>query len=480
MAVAPVRRPRPRSLRFRVLWVVVVVAVAPLVYVWLTNVADATVEQRMRIAIGLAAHDAASVVARGGASARLDAVARRYAVRLRLLDPSGAVLGDVDHESSTWSKRLGDLVFEEDGAPTLRDYDATLPPFAERPDFAAALRDGQVASCDTNPGRTLLVCQALRTATLPGGAQRVVSVEQSSRRSIRALYDARYQLLKLTLFGLVLATLLGWWLGRRIVHPIEDLRAAVLDRVDTPLAATPLRTTRRDEIGDLSGAFDTLLAEVAARSRANEGFVADLAHEMKNPIAAIRAVSERLDGASDPARAERLVRILADSTTRLDALVTGLLELARAEGGLPGEAREPVDGAALLGGLLDTLRADPRWTVTFALDAEPAWVDAVPGRLEAALRNLLLNAASFAERTVAVRVTGGPTVRIAVSDDGPGLAPEDRDHVFDRFFTRRAEGTGLGLPLARAVVEAHGGQIDVASTPGAGATFTVTLPAAST
>jgi len=256
--------------------------------------------------------------------------------------------------------------------------------------------------------------------------------------------------------------------------------------VDAPVTALPVAVDRVDEVGDLATAFNTLFGAVAERSQANEAFVADLAHEMKNPVAAIRAVAESLEGSEPPdeARAKRLARILADSSRRLDALVTQLLELARAEAGLPAEAREAVDLAALVEAVAEAMRADERWSQT-RLDVEtsPGAVHGVPGRLETVFRNLLENAARYAGPDGYVKlemVSSNARIVISISDDGPGISPEDLPRVFDRFFTRRLDqdGTGLGLALARAVVEAHGGHIEATSSPGRGATFTVTLSAA--
>ncbi|MBW1878178.1 MAG: HAMP domain-containing histidine kinase, partial [Deltaproteobacteria bacterium] len=389
------------SLRYRVLWVLAVVALAPLVFVWLTDVADRTVGERMKVTVSMAAGRAERALQEDqDPGPRLDRVAWRYSVRVRVYDVEGVVLHDQDRESgSALFKRVADLVFQEDGAPVLRDFDAEQPPVSRRPQFAAALAEGHAVGCGTTSGRKLMVCHAARRVDLADGTVAVVFVEQSTRRAIRALYDVRYQLLKVTLLGLALAVVLGLWLGWRIVRPIESLRDQVLSRVDAPVTALPVAVDRVDEVGDLATAFNTLFGAVAERSQANEAFVADLAHEMKNPVAAIRAVAESLEGGEPPdeARAKRLARILADSSRRLDALVTQLLELARAEAGLPAEAREAVDLAAMVEAVAEAMRADERWSQTRVdVETSPGTVQGVPGRLETVFRNLLENAARYA------------------------------------------------------------------------------------
>jgi two-component system sensor histidine kinase ChvG len=187
----------------------------------------------------------------------------------------------------------------------------------------------------------------------------------------------------------------------------------------------------------------------------------------------------------DPQRAQRLASVLRKSSRRLDILVSRFLELARAEAGLPNEERRAVDLANLARGLIDGLAGSDRYRdVRLRSQLGLATVLGVPGRLESALLNLLDNAASFAGSGgwVAVRVTTeGRWAVVEVSDSGPGIAAADLTRVFDRFFTTRpgGHGTGLGLPLARALVEAHGGTLTVMSPPGVGATFTVQIPIAS-
>ena len=166
--------------------------------------------------------------------------------------------------------------------------------------------------------------------------------------------------------------------------------------------------------------------------------------------------------------------------------MTQFLELARAEAGLPDEDRESLDLGALLRGLCETAAADPRFqAVTIAADGPKgeSLVLGAPHRLESAFRNLLDNAASFASDAGQVQVTWSNDSRatvVVVEDTGPGIVPEDLPRVFDRFYTTRGEreGTGLGLALTRAVVEAQGGSIRAESPPGKGARLVVRLPRA--
>ena len=400
-----------------------------------------------------------------GSSAMDIALARSAWVRV--IDGE-TVVEDCDGEVESWPVRLRNRLYRPDGAPTLQQADAARPSLPERAELRAA-REGELATgCRPTQQGRLLVCYAAQL--LPDG--RLGYAVESSRRPIRAVYDLRYHLAKLTLATLPLALLLAWWLGRRMVRPLEQLQAQARAQA---LRGTPSRIEldRVDEFGDLADAFNVLLDALADRKQANQAFVADLVHEFKNPVAAIRAASEALEsGPSNEERASRLARILRDSSQRLDDLVSRFLELARAEAGLPDEERRDVDLEALVRALAGD--AD------VACEGGGFVVRGVPSRLESVMRNLLDNAWSFADAespSVRLRLRrDGPHVVFDVRDNGGGIPAEDLPRVFERFFTRRrtGRGTGLGLALVRAVVEAHGGSVVARNGP-EGAVFEVRL-----
>jgi len=486
---------------------------------------------------------------------RLLEVAARHTARIRVLQKDGTERFDVDRDNGTdFVHQIGTLFFGPDGAPTLREFDETLGPLERReevskvtqraavpsgsasgrPPTPAPLTEGTAphdygfgtastnhdpgaaapvstlfrgqappprerdidTGCRKSPAGKLLVCHAARAVT---GVDQVdvIYVQQSSRRAVRALYDLRYHLLRLSLLMLPLALGFSWWMGRRMVHPIEWLRERVLEKARSANPRADLEPPPGDEVADLAEAFNDLLGSLDERRRANEAFIADLVHEFKNPVAAIRTCAETLDsGGVDEKRAARIAKILADSSTRLDALVSQFLELARAEAGMPNEARGPVDLAALARGVTHAIEArHPE--VRFTTDADAtATVVGVEPRLDSLVRNLVDNAASFAgaggEVKVAVKPDAEDSRRVVleVCDSGPGIAEKDVPRMFERFFTTRAQadggaessgrkqkGTGLGLALVKAVAEAHGGSVSASSSPGS-TTFRVVLPVA--
>jgi signal transduction histidine kinase len=477
--VLSARIPWLRSMRVRAMAVVVTVVLMPLFLSAATGLEERRVGARLATNVQEGAEEAGENLSNPGA---LEGLARRRDLRVRVLDPDGRTVTDVDYEAGTNPlASIGALFFGDDGAPSPRAFDETLGPVAARPEARLETSaKGATASsvCRTSEGGKLLVCSAARRI---GG--RLVYVQASSRRAVRALYDLRYEISKLVVILLPVGILLAWWLGWRTVRPIELLRAQVLERAAQGEPGPRIDLPRDDEIGDLARAFDGLLRTVDERRLANEAFVADLVHEFKNPVAAIRASAEQLRAKDPDPRTERLARILEASSARLDALVTQFLELARAEGGMPNEARAPTDLGALARGVVDSVRADVRWSgVTFVFRSSVEGIVAcVPLRIESALRNLVENAASFAAPDGEVEVTvdaSESAVAVAVRDTGPGIAEADLPRVFDRFFTTRgsARGTGLGLALVKAVVVAHGGEVHAAPAPGKGATFHLTLP----
>lgn len=479
------RRQRPRwtlrSLRVRAFLVAVMVAVLPLGIIAAASLIETGIGDRLLDEVELAAREAADTFEPQHGDA-LDDVSARFGVRLRIVDRSGSVLVDRDHHDTGASTALGDVFMGPDGSPTLAQLDLERGPLFERAEIASALAGQPARGCESSPGGKLLECHAAVPIVRDGAVIGAAHAQDGSRRAIRALYDLRYQLLKLTLIIVPCAIALGWWLGWRMVRPIERLRAQALAQVERLSRGTELELPRRDEFGDLAAALNRLIAEIRGHARAHEAALADLAHELKSPVAAIRAAAEALlDGPAELERTRKLAGVVSGAGERLDRLVHQFLELARAEAGLAGEPRELVDLAALAKGIVESLGSDPRCsaiTLDVEVDGDLATLHGVPARLESALRNLLDNACSFARSRVRVRVRAGEAIVVEVEDDGPGIPQSELAHVFERFYSKRVadRGSGLGLALVRAIAEAHGGSAHVRSVEGEGSTFAIELP----
>ena len=282
----------------------------------------------------------------------------------------------------------------------------------------------------------------------------------------------------LVAFGVsaLVALLLAIWLSRRITRPLEQLASA--------MAAQPFpeRVVIRgnDEIATLGTSFNRMTETIADQQELRKRLIGDVAHELRTPLTNLRCELEAIqDGLrdADPMRIESLY----EEVRHLQRLVEDLQELAVAEaGGLRLEARR-VD-------LADVVKraASPfRGVVT---NADTVFVDADPTRVTQIIRNLLSNAVSHtkAGQPISVRVRRENSHAIvSVSDRGAGIPHDELERIFERFYRvdesreRGRGGAGLGLAIVRALVELHGGRVWAESAPGEGATFTFTLPVAS-
>jgi PAS domain S-box-containing protein len=222
------------------------------------------------------------------------------------------------------------------------------------------------------------------------------------------------------------------------------------------------------------------LREQTALARLGE-MAAVVAHEVKNPIAGIRGALQVIASRMAPEQRDRAV--MGDIITRLDglnAIVQDLLVFAR-----PRPLRaEPVDVAALVRGTADLIRRDPALAaVDVRVDvdrAAGAIVQADPEQLQMVLQNVLINAAQAmnGQGHITVRIAdANGRCRLSIADHGPGMPADVRDKAFDPFFTTKHRGTGLGLPIAKRIIDAHGGEIQIDTPPGGGTIVSIDLPA---
>jgi signal transduction histidine kinase len=288
------------------------VAIAPLTFVWLVGFDEPRFERN----VVDRALDSVKLAAMG----RGEEAASVHHTRVRLLaatarsPPTTIAKGQA---TSATRSRTSSLVRAVPRRPAHSTQGGDRSgPLERRAEVLESLSSKNIAwRCQReNAGRLLVCAAALRLAD---GS--VVHAQAAAPRAIHALHELRWPLTKLTLVVVAGALGLSYWLGRRLVRPIERLRDEVLARTAAPDAAQPLPVRTGDEIGDLARAFNELLAALTARGRANEAFAADLVHELKSPIAAIRAAAEALESPLDRERAARLSRVLGESSARLDS-----------------------------------------------------------------------------------------------------------------------------------------------------------------
>ncbi|MEA5364082.1 HAMP domain-containing sensor histidine kinase [Amycolatopsis sp., V23-08] len=303
-------------------------------------------------------------------------------------------------------------------------------------------------------------------------------------------------------FALAVLVIVGRLVLRRGLRPLADMAGTAHDIASHDLTANPALPVRASgsgggvEVEELRTAFNVMLAHIdtslAAKTEANDRlrrFVADASHELRTPLTSIRGYADlfRYAAANEPAEREAHLTKIREETARMTVLVDDLLLLARLDARAAETPLRPerTDLAELAGDAADAFTAGrPDHPLTTSLDT--ALVDADPLRLRQVLDNLLANAAVHTPPGTAVHVAvavEGADAVARVTDAGPGIAPADRERIFDRFFrvddsrTRSGGGTGLGLSVVQSLVTAHGGTVSAESVPGR-TTFTVRLPLA--
>jgi two-component system, OmpR family, sensor histidine kinase ChvG len=314
----------------------------------------------------------------------------------------------------------------------------------------------------------------------------------------------RLAILKVFLIAAVVMIVLSILLAGTIAEPVrrladaaERVRSRIRSRVEIPDF-----TRRRDEIGHLSGTLREMTKALYSRIEAIESFAADVAHELKNPLTSLRSAVETLPLAKSEDSRSRLLTVIQHDVKRLDRLISDISDASRLDAELQRQEAAPVDFAKLLSTLVavaNEIKRDDCVKVTLRFEGGAAGrAFQVPGhdsRLGQIVDNLIENARSFSPPGGSVRVTcrrSRQHVEVSVDDDGPGVRPEVREKIFERFYTDRphqgfGQNSGLGLSISKQIVEAHGGSIAVENRAGPvgadgeprvlGARFIVRLPA---
>jgi two-component system sensor histidine kinase ChvG len=353
-------------------------------------------------------------------------------------------------------------------------------------ELAAALRGRYGAATRPTPGQRSMTLHSALPIQTEGQVVGAVIVSQSTYRVLQALYRVRLQIFQVVVGSAILAALLSLLMSATIVRPLVRLKRAAMSLTErrTPLSGTFAVVNRADEIGDLAKSLDELTSRLDAHIRLLESVAADVAHEFKNPLAAIRTAAESLATAQDDRDRQRFYEMLTRDVDRLERMVTGVRELARLDSQLAQESAVAVDVTALLRELVEGMALSGTH-VHLTTANRPALVLASRDGLLQVFENILVNAASLAPgQPIDISVSRrGSVWRIECGDRGPGIPEGHLDRIFERFFSYRPQSSagrrdhaGLGLAIAKTVVEGYGGTISARNRDGGGATFTVELP----
>lgn len=323
-------------------------------------------------------------------------------------------------------------------------------------------------------------------------------LSKGSREIDAALYDVRLDILKVFGVALTITVLLSLYLAGTIARPIRRLADAAeqVRFAHNRQAAIPTFPGRTDEIGDLADVLSEMTEALWRRMDAIEGFAADVAHEIKNPLTSLHSAVETIARVDDPEQQRKLMGIIQEDVRRLDLLISDISDASRLDAELSRAEMEPIDLKGMLATMADlqvSAGSGDRPAIHLELPEKTALrVDGIEGRLVQVFRNLIANAVSFSppNGTIGLRAQAdGTEVEVEMIDEGPGIPAGKEAAIFDRFYTERPDGeafgthSGLGLNISKQIVEAHGGRIwaeNLINGDGdvQGARFVVRLPMA--
>jgi two-component system, OmpR family, sensor histidine kinase ChvG len=424
--------------------------------------------------------------------------------RLRLYDSSGAKLADSwqgapptyemrDPDTEPWYRGIARAL--DNGFDAI--VGARRPPVFEEPgrDRLESWAEARTAlvrrAATTEVRRAPEGTPYISSAAPVGGEGKVLLLTVNARDIRRVVRSERLTLILILAGTIILSILLSRFLARTIAYPLRRLAIAA-HRVRLGRARevdVPLLPARRDEIGLLARALHDMSQSLRQRIDATEAFAADVTHELKNPLASLRSAVDTLEKVEDPSLRQQMIDLLRDDVARLDRLVVDIAEASRLDAELSRARFEPVDVGKLIESMIAMWEGRSAAQIAFARPrAGTAMVMGEESRLARLLDNLVDNAISFSPPggVVEIRAAGtGGEVMISVEDQGPGIPSDQRDAIFNRFHSIRPEEdfgrhSGLGLAIARAIAEGHGGRIEVEDRPAgrSGARFVVHLPGA--
>lgn len=440
----------------------------------------------------------------------------RNSVQVFVFGPEGGLAANATGSAVTLNDELGTSARKTIIVDALSKFwEVATSPFASGQSKTVAPLKDQLAEMVTKSGAgETVVGKALNPSggaiftvatpiTVQGSVVGVVALASASDEIESLAKSERERVLQMFLIATLVSIGLSLVLASTISNPIADLAmAAEVGRRKDSGKVSPARiripdlTARPDEIGRLSGALRGMVAALYDRIDSNEQFAADVAHEIKNPLASLRSATASMRVAKRDDQREKLLQVIEHDVQRLDRLVSDISNASRLDSELVKEEEEPFDLLHMVGNLCDYLgqQANDKGIEFIAdLPKDPITISGLEGRLAQVFVNLITNAISFCEDGDAIRVWARQRenrVLVVVEDTGPGIPDQALAKVFKRFYSERPEGqfgnnSGLGLAISKQIVEAHGGVIwaenirpteaDLTSEP-LGARFVVGLP----
>jgi len=367
------------------------------------------------------------------------------------------------------------VVWRRDGRELDRSTNAPL---------AIAMPDLTAVSSGLHGTRSLINLREAFSFTPPGEC---LLVGRSIVPELAALRRFKFTMTGLGAAVLLLGLAGGWWVATRAIRPIHDISAAAARIAAGDLSHRINNASTDNELGRLTDVLNSTFSRLEGSFAQQTRFTADASHELRTPVAVILSQTQTALGRERPAADYRgALEACQRAAQRMRRLIENLLELARLDAGLEKMKSDPFNLDHVIAECVELLRplaAERRLTIRMQLAVKECLGDSE--RLSQVIMNLLSNAIHYNKDGGEIRITTRceyTTIVLTVSDTGVGIAPIDLKHIFDRFYRGDSARTtshgrsGLGLAIARAIVEAHGGRIEVSSHSGIGTTFTVRLP----
>jgi two-component system sensor histidine kinase ChvG len=443
----------------------------------------------------------------GGRQTLLDNFSRQNGTRIRLYGPDGELMLDSwrttgptyrlrDPTTQKWTKDVARALDRGFNALVGEENpDDFIEPEVDHAEAWREVMDSRRSGREETEVRLAPELTPVFSAATPVAGGSTLLVTDNDRDFTHRVRKQRGSLLIALGSVAGLSILLSLFLARTIVRPLRRIAMAA-HRVRLGRARevkVPRLPSRTDEIGLLARSISDMSQSLRHRIDNIEAFAADVTHELKNPLASLRSAVDGLERIEDPALRKQLIDVVRQDVVRLDRLISDVGEAARTDAELARARFEPVDLGQLIEQLVgswETRRETGNVRLAFARPRRAsAIVMGEPGRLARAIDNIIDNAISFSPPGGLVEIAATHVedeIRIRIDDEGPGVPEELREAIFNRFHSVRpeAEGfgrhSGLGLAIARAIVEGHDGEIDVAHRDDApsGARFTIILKAA--
>lgn len=366
------------------------------------------------------------------------------------------------------------------------DLDPALlpPPESEFRDLLARKESFETLQHESDALRVYSVAY-----TSHAGRRGVVRVVDSLGNVPEFLATLRRTLFLVVPFSLLFLSFAGYWLAGRALRPVDELTRLAQQIGATNLSRRLPIPRTKDELGRLVDTFNQMIGRLESSFEAMRRFTSDASHELRTPLTIMRnALDVALGRERTPESYRTVLTDLLDEVHRMSRMVEGLLFLAGAEAGNLDFERRPLRADLLAADVVETMKplAEAESIVLSSEDTGPTELVGDEKWLRQMLYNLVDNAIKHggaAGRIVVSTASRGGWVEVRVRDTGPGIAPEEHPHLFERFYRvdrsrgRGTGGTGLGLATALWIAKSHGGDIKVESELGRGATFCIVLPA---